>query len=190
MGSCGTAVSLLSRKSQQHILKVVMHSLFPVFGVHGHHHTNNTGKKFYSAFPVKRMCCTHDLDPTYALLTGKRSKLARLRRQKKRSENYFRTLSHGLPLNRLFLASFFFIFDWKKIQPQPFSGWEKQQPKPPLSLHYLHRIFTIWVLTEGTCMSETASSSETLLTGKTCINGWLQTDFFWGLHTVVVQCQT
>lgn len=70
------------------------------------------------------MCCTHDLDPTYALLTGRRNKLARLRRQKKRSENYFRTVSHGLPLNRLFLASFFSDVDWKKIEPQHFSGLE------------------------------------------------------------------
>lgn len=60
--------------------------------------THQYRKKFsiQYAFTVKNMHCTHHLDPMFALLTGKRNRLVRLRRQKKRLESYFRTVSHGL----------------------------------------------------------------------------------------------
>lgn len=135
--------------------------------------THQYRKKFciQYAFAVKNH---HDL--TYTLLTGKRNWLLRLRRQKKRSESYFRTVSHGLQPTHSLPSLIFLVYWLEENTPPTFLRFGELEAQTT-SFTALHKqcfryTGTLQPRTEGACMSkQPLTQTVETLKGKICING-------------------
>lgn len=159
--------------------------------------THQYRKKFsiQYAFTVENMHCTHHLDPMYALLTGKRNRLVRLRRQKKRSESYFRTVSHGLqptdsPPHLIFLVC------WLEENTPPISLRFGKLMAQTTSFTALQKHFNsvYFTVRNRRCMhiwkQFITQSVEILLRGKNLHKRGGYKLWLWGLSTVVIVCWT
>lgn len=158
-GSCRTAVSLLSKKPQQCILAVLSPAL--TFScIWGSWVIHQYRKKFciQYAFTVKNVHCTHHLDPMYAILTGKRNRLVRLQRQKKRSESYFRTVSHGLQPTHSLPHLIFLLSGLEEDTPPTFLRFRELMAQTTSSTalpkQYFYYTGSLQPRIEGACMSE------------------------------------